>query len=318
MRLRHSLIPYIYSMAWRNAQTSIPLITPLYYTHPEVDEAYRSSQAYWFGSELIAAPFTQPMDHETHLSRQVFWLPKLNDCEPIWFDFTSGKPYKPGWHTLYADLEKIPVFARAGAIIPLAPESGNFGTDNPVELQLAIFPGADHSFQLYEDDGETLAYQDGHFAITQFRQKWAGQSMELQIDPIQGNPSQIPAKRTYQLHLMCLKKPCCIETAIDGQATVLNSEYHPDLKLLIIGPLHMAPGNTFNLRLTTNEATLLAEASFDKERLHAFLNGFNLESYLKQQIEQDWPEIAAGERPLESYRGLSAAQVSALASLLEK
>ena len=56
MQLRHALIPYIYTMAWRNTTVGIPLVTPLYYSHPEVDDAYACPQEYWFGSELIAAP----------------------------------------------------------------------------------------------------------------------------------------------------------------------------------------------------------------------------------------------------------------------
>jgi alpha-glucosidase (family GH31 glycosyl hydrolase) len=317
MRLRHPLIPYLYSMAWRNTQASLPLITPLYYTHPEAEDAYHCPQAYWFGSELIAAPFTQPADSETHLSRQVIWLPKLSQSEPVWFDFFSGKPYKPGWHTLFADLGHIPVFARAGAIVPLAAESGDFGTAKPIELQLVIFPGADHSFQLYEDDGETLAYQDGHFAITQFNQTWAGQHMELKIAPVQGDISQIPAERTYLFRFMGMRQPDRIEASIDGLVAAINSKYHPTSNVLVIGPIHVNPGSTFTLSFTTDETTLLAVPHFSKEKLHAFLNSFHLESYLKQQIEQEWPEIMAGKRPLESYRALSPAQVSALTSLLE-
>ena len=70
MQLRHALIPYLYSMAWRNHAEGIPLVTPLYYSNPEDDDAYACPQAYWFGSELIAAPFTAPAESDLGLSRQ--------------------------------------------------------------------------------------------------------------------------------------------------------------------------------------------------------------------------------------------------------
>ncbi|MBK8050904.1 MAG: hypothetical protein IPK16_29660 [Anaerolineales bacterium] len=70
MQLRHALIPYIYTMAWRNTSEGIPLVTPLYWSHPEVEDAYNCPQVYWFGSELIAAPFVAPAQSDVGLSQR--------------------------------------------------------------------------------------------------------------------------------------------------------------------------------------------------------------------------------------------------------
>ena len=102
-------IPYIYTMAWRNAQEGLPLITPLYYSHPDAGDAYECPQAYWFGSELIAAPFTAPASSELGLSRQPIWLP-----EGDWFNFFTGAYFAGGWHVVYGDLSAIPVLAKGG------------------------------------------------------------------------------------------------------------------------------------------------------------------------------------------------------------
>lgn len=96
-----------------------------------------------------------------------------------------------------AALEDIPVFARAGAIIPLAPKAGWGGVDNPVELDLFLFPGADNEFALYEDDSETTDYQRGKFAITWF----TFEKGQFLIHPAEGERSLIPVSRTYRIHL---------------------------------------------------------------------------------------------------------------------
>jgi alpha-glucosidase (family GH31 glycosyl hydrolase) len=88
MQLRHALIPYLYTMAWRNHQAGLPLVTPLYYSHPEEEDAYNTPQAYWFGTELVAAPFTAPHLPDLGLSRQRLWLPP-----GLWFDFFCGRNF---------------------------------------------------------------------------------------------------------------------------------------------------------------------------------------------------------------------------------
>jgi alpha-glucosidase (family GH31 glycosyl hydrolase) len=202
MRLRHRLIPYIYTMAWRHHTHSLPLVTPLYYSHPEAAEAYLVPQEYWFGSELVAAPFTAPAHPETGLARQAVWLP-----EGDWFHFFSGEHVRSGWQTQYGRLEDIPVFARAGAIVPLAPQVGWGGIDNPAELDILVFAGADNRFELFEDDGASMRYRNGAFAVTAFSQTWRGNEMTFSISPSQGDTGVIPARRSYRILLRGFTHP---------------------------------------------------------------------------------------------------------------
>ncbi len=153
LQLRHAFIPYLYTMAYRAHRDSLPLVQPMYYDYPENEAAYHCPHQYLFGSELIAAPFVSPADPDTGLSRQVIWLP-----EGDWVHFFTGEHFAGDrWHAIYGRLADIPLFAKAGAIVPLGPRVGWGGIDNPSELHVHVFAGADHTFTLYEDDGETNA-----------------------------------------------------------------------------------------------------------------------------------------------------------------
>jgi len=127
-----------------------------------------------------------------------------------------------------AALEDIPVYAKAGAIVPLAPKVGWGGIENPTELDIYIFPGADreaspqrserdNTFDLYEDDGETTDYQQGKYAITRFELK----NDIFTIHPAQGDLSVIPAQRTYRIHLRGINENSLIESF-----TITSTETH--------------------------------------------------------------------------------------------
>jgi alpha-glucosidase (family GH31 glycosyl hydrolase) len=200
MQLRHALIPYIYSMAWRAHQTGISLVTPMYYGNWEEPAAFEAKGQYYFGTELIAAPVTEPGNRKTSLAVKRVWLPS-----GVWYNFFTGQRFTGGqWHELEVDLEDIPVFAKAGAIVPLAPKAGWGGIENPAELDLHIFLGADNTFDLYEDDGETTDYERGKYAITRF----SLEGNKFIIHPATGDPSILPYARTYRIHIHGVdKKP---------------------------------------------------------------------------------------------------------------
>ncbi|MBC8170807.1 MAG: DUF5110 domain-containing protein, partial [Anaerolineae bacterium] len=184
MRLRHALIPYLYSMSWRAYAHDLQPIVPMYHDYPEEEAAYSCPNQYTFGGELIAAPYIFPINLETRLSRQVVWLPS-----GTWFNFFNGFRYAGNsWNAIYGTMDDIPVFAKGGAIVPLAPEVGWGGVENPTALNLYIFPGTSNHFELYEDDGETTAYLGGAFSLTTFRNQWGedGKQQQFIIEPITG------------------------------------------------------------------------------------------------------------------------------------
>ncbi len=207
MQLRHALIPYIYSMAWRAHQTGISLVTPMYYAHSGDNSnalAFEAQDQYYFGSELIVAPITAPSDPKTGIATKRVWFPA-----GTWTNFFTGEQVAGGkMRDVKVSLEDIPVYAKAGAIVPFAPKVGWGGSENPTELDIYIFPGADNTFDLYEDDGETTDYQRGKYAITRFEL----QDEIFTIHSAQGDLSVIPSKRTYRIHLLGVNKSNCVAT----------------------------------------------------------------------------------------------------------
>ena len=312
MQLRHALIPYLYSMAWRNTAEGIPLVTPLYYTHPEADDAYACPQAYWFGSELIAAPFTAPADGDLGLSRQSVWLP-----EGVWFDFFTGKRYARGWQIVYGDFNDIPVFAKAGAIVPLGPQQDWGGIENPAALTLHLFPGADNRFVLYEDDGETTAYQRGQYAQTPLVQTWRDDRLALTIGPLQGVAALAPALRSYAVVVHGIVEPDSVQLLRGGQAEAAdNVLYDVTTRCLTVTIGAVEPVERVEMVLNHRGGLLPSADDRRSAEVQRLLAAFHLDSRVKWQIESDLPRLLAGEVSLAQY-ALSGAQREALRALLQ-
>ncbi len=289
MQLRHALIPYIYSMAWRAAQESIPLVTPLYYWAAEREEAYHCPNQFWFGSELMAAPFVAPRHPDTGLSRQSVWLP-----EGDWFDFATGE-HCAGSRTvtLYGTLTDIPVLARAGAIVPLGPRVGWGGVDNPEELTVIAFPGADNAFSLYEDDGASTAYLSGDCALTRFSQIWGGSRMCFMIDKVKGNPAHIPAGRSYRLILRGVCRPDALQLAVNGVEQAIAWTYDETAESLALPPVAVGPGDALALTLSVTDGSLLSRRDRRLETCRAMLRTFRMNSWVKWGLERALPDLVA-------------------------
>ncbi|MBD3306621.1 DUF5110 domain-containing protein [candidate division KSB3 bacterium] len=277
MQLRHALIPYLYTMAWRNSTTALPLVQPMYYDYPECDAAYNCPNQYLFGTELMAAPFTVPQDEVLHLARQVIWFP-----EGDWFDFFSGEYYEGNrWRAIYGRLDDIPVFAKAGAIVPLGPKVGWGGLDNPTQLDVVIFPGANNRFDLYEDDGETQQYTQGNYALTTFTQTWQPQRLELAIQPVQGATTHIPLPRNYTFYLRGIIAPEDLHVSVNAIPREVASRYDTERETLIIGPVTLAPDEELVLVCMTTAPNLLSRRDRTYQTCWELINTMTLESYSK-------------------------------------
>lgn len=219
LQLRHALIPYIYSMAWRAHQTSISLCAPMYYGNMDNPQAFKAKDQYFFGSELIAAPVVEPASASSTFVEKRVWLP-----DGTWTNFFTGEHYFGNqWHTITADLEDIPVYAKPGAIVPLAPLVGWGGIDNPDTLDLYVFPGADNTFELYEDDGLTTDYQKGDYCITSFSLS----NNVLTIHATDGNLDLIPSSRTYRVHLRGVDQAAMVSLSGNFNATTHTFSLEP-------------------------------------------------------------------------------------------
>lgn len=196
LRLRHRLIPYLYSEGYKYSNIGSPLIQPLYYKYPETYDEKLYKNEYYFGSELFVCPITDPKD--SVMDRVVHRVLLPNG---IWYDFKTGKKF-PGGHryvTFYKD-EDYPVYARTGAIIPLAhlePDNLN-DTKNPSKLEIQIFPGRSNTYKLYEDDGISETYKEGNGFVTEINYYYKENDFSVSIEPMEGgNISVLPEKRSY-------------------------------------------------------------------------------------------------------------------------
>lgn len=312
LRLRHQLIPYLYSMNWRYHTTAIPPVTPMYYSHPECPEAYECPQQYWFGSELLAAPFTRPAQAEVGLSRQSLWFP-----DGLWFNFFTGELVQGGnWRSVYGDLQETPVFTKAGAIVPLGPETEWGGVTNPERLEVWIFPGADNRFDLVEDDGETTDYKRGKYAVTVLSQDWREDELTFTIHPGRGDISIIPAQRTYALHLRGVAQPSRLDLTVNGETQEIISNYDPETETVSLAGLLLRPEDELVLTVRAESSGLLGARERGPEKLRRMLSAFRMNTRVKARIEGDWPGIAAGKIALRSHPEFGDAQINALRSLL--
>lgn len=280
MRLRHALIPYLYTAAWRNFSDGILPIQPMYHIAPEENDAYLCPNEYTFGSELVAVPFTSPLDEETRLSRQVVWLP-----EGDWFNFFTGDYYAGGgWYAVYGGLDRIPVFARSGAIVPLGPIDGWDNISNPDALRINVFPGSDNVFELYEDDGETQAYQQGDFALTAFSQTWSQDEGHFIIAPVSGEQKHLPESRQYEIVFTSVNDPETVKVSIDGKVTPAEWRYEASEHKLVVSGIFLSTNSQLEIQFSASNG-IMFKGDNRKAVLETMLIAFKMNSYVKQNLQ---------------------------------
>ncbi len=193
--LRHRLIPYLYSEAKKYSTNGVPLLQPLYYKYPETYDEPLYKTEYYFGSELFISPIVYPKDSVMNRSVHRLFLPN-----GVWYEFKTGKKFIGGkrYVTFYKD-EDYPVFAKTGAIIPMAKLDPNNLNDvsSPKTLEIHVFPGRSNTYKLYEDDGFSSKYKTGESLTTEINYYYKTNDFSVSIAPIAGTTAVVPPKRNY-------------------------------------------------------------------------------------------------------------------------
>ncbi|MEJ2567324.1 MAG: glycoside hydrolase family 31 protein, partial [candidate division WOR-3 bacterium] len=188
LNLRYRLLPYIYSEAWQITKNGSTIMRPLVVDFREDAVAVEQAYEYMFGKSILVAPIVEPGVNEWNV-----YLPK----SATWYDFWSGKRFDGG-QTIKtnAPLDKIPLFIKAGSIIPMGPFI-QYSTEksNPVEIR--IYPGADGEFTLYEDENDNYNYEKGFYSTIEF--KWDDATNTLNIGKREGNFPGMLKTRTFQI-----------------------------------------------------------------------------------------------------------------------
>ena len=212
LKLRHEMIPYLYTMNYHASHDGQPLIRPMYYLEPEQPEAYEVPNEYYFGTELVVCPITEPTDKAAGTACVKAWIP-----EGKWYDIFSGLKYDGGrMLELYRSLEDIPVLAKEGAIIPLTDltEYTN-SVENTKELAVKIVPGKKNAFILMEDTGDTCEDKEENWAQTKL--EWINEN-EFIIHPANGNLDVIPKRRTWKMEFYGIADVDNLEVTVGGKA----------------------------------------------------------------------------------------------------
>ncbi len=297
MQLRHAMIPYLYAMSRLNEMEGRALVRPMYHDYPAREEAYACPQQYTFGTDLIVAPYTEAADPDTRRARQAFWLPPGD-----WHHLFTGEYYRgDAWYARYGRLDDVPVFARAGVILPLGPQVGWGGLDNPETLHLRVFAGADGRFALYEDEGEGVAYREGAFVQTRFEQRWDDAGVRLTIFPPSGDTRLIPSRRTYHLHLYGVARPAQVTVMIDGVLRPIEWEHDPALEVIHLKPFSLEAGAQAHITVTAAGGTLLSRRDRAPENVHEMIRDFRMDSLAKMWLVSLLDELTANPERLADF-----------------
>jgi len=231
LRLRHQMIPMLYSANFQTHTEGTPICMPLYYEYDR-EEAYRAKNQYIFANSLMVCPITEKSDPRLNLAKTKVWLPLGR-----WTDvFTNRIYHGGGWVTMHRDLDAIPVLAKTGTIVPMyrSGDTNDLSLDQPVDIHVWRGNG---SYTLYEDDGETFAYRQGHYLKTRMEVCEEDGVVRFTLYQPEGDPGLMPGKRDFRILFrditaadilvngIAVPKPDgnCAEVCIDGsEKTVIE------------------------------------------------------------------------------------------------
>ncbi len=193
LQLRGSLVPYLYTLAREAHDRGLPMARATYLRWPRHDAAYAHDRQYLLGPNLLVAPVGTSGDPAT---KQV-WFPRGR-----WTDVFTGETHRgPGVEQLSVPLDRMPVFARAGAVIPSQGFRPRGNEDPPRRLVIDAYPGRRGSFRLYEDSGDGLAHERGRFARTRISQRRRGDDVTVVIGAAKGSYAGQPDRRRYEVRV---------------------------------------------------------------------------------------------------------------------
>ena len=222
IRLRYRFIPYLYSTAWQVTSNNESYLRPLFSDFVEDRRVWDMTDEFMFGRSILAAPIVEAQYTKEAIIKEdamsgwdkkdaydtnnlqeadftsskttTKYLPKGTD----WYEFWSNRRFKGGQTvTLQTQLDRVPMFVRAGSILPLGPEMQYVGEKAWDNLEIHVYPGADGTFTLYEDEGDNYNYEKGIYAIIPFQ--WNDKTQTLTIGDRKGDYPGILKSRQFTI-----------------------------------------------------------------------------------------------------------------------
>ena len=188
-KLRYRLLPYVYSLAWQVTKNDYTIMRPLVMDWRTERNVWDITDQFMFGPALLVNPVT-----EAGATSRSVYLPPASG----WYDFWTGEQVS-GDQTLQASapMDRIPLYVRAGSILPLGPEIEYAGEKPGAPIELRIYRGANGQFTLYEDQGDTYAYEHGAYATVPL--SWNESSKTLKIGTRTGSYPGMPAQQVLRV-----------------------------------------------------------------------------------------------------------------------
>lgn len=224
IRLRYQLLPYIYSTAWQVTSNDESYLRALVYDFPNDKRVWDMNDEFLFGRSILATPIVSPQYTEEKIVRESAysgWDKKETKESPLakvdftqsksatkylpkgcgWYDYWTEKYYRGGQDvTITTTFDQGPMFVRAGSILPLAPVVQYAEERKWDNLDIVIYPGADATFTLYEDEGDNYNYEKGQYATIRF--SWNNQKQQLTIGKQEGQFPGMLTNRKFNIRVV--------------------------------------------------------------------------------------------------------------------
>ena len=193
LNLRYSLLPYIYSTAWRTTKEGYSFLRHLWLEAPADTRTYDVDDEFMFGQAFLVAPVLEDGVGENRTVQRRVYLPQ----GATWFDFWTGETFAGGRTvTKAAPIDIIPVYVKAGSIVPMTTAKVQYSTEKKWDkLEIRVYPGADGCFTLYEDEFDNYNYENG--AYTEIPLSWDDASRTLTIGARTGSYAGMLKSRKF-------------------------------------------------------------------------------------------------------------------------
>ncbi len=289
LRLRHRLVPWLYTRALKAAAEGSAILYPVYYDYDPGWELLRVQyDEYIFGGEMLVAPIVRPADPDTRLGCAGVWLP-----EGEWIDFFTGWRYAGGQSMkVYRPLSGMPVFVRPGTIVPM---DGAFAPENgcplPNEIVFRAFAGACGEAVLTEDDGTRPGSPDHRRCDTRITMEM-GEGLTLRLYPAEGAAELIPAGRRVRVALVGVA-----DVRPDEADCGYRAEYDAETRTLTLA-LDAEPGAGATLRWRrSHDRPVLDKVSMT----HALLLPIRMSNADKDRMLEIARTVSSPERRLAAW-----------------
>ncbi|MBS1855666.1 MAG: glycoside hydrolase family 31 protein [Acidobacteria bacterium] len=208
LELRYRLLPYTYSAVKETCETGIPIIRALWLHYPSDAVAVARGDQYLFGRDILVAPVVE----KGASAREVYLPPGA------WYDFWTGEKLAGGREiSRRVDLDTIPLYVRAGAVIPLGPVKQHTAEQVDAPIALTVYPGADGAFSLYEDDGVSFDYRNGRFMRLNIAWNDGRRRLTMRLAP---GAKMLAPRRRFTVEIA--GQPAVREIVFSGQPVAVN------------------------------------------------------------------------------------------------